>query len=335
MTTPTISIIVPVNNVDKYLKTCLDSILNQTFIDWECIIVDDGSTDNSPALCDEYAAKDKRFKVIHQSYGGVSNARNNALRIIKGDYVGFVDADDWIDAEFLSNLYQLITENDADISMVGFRKEYIGRHSDKHLTNKARTIDGETAIREIGYDKLPNYVWNKLHKRSIITCDFPEGRNFKDIFVYGKWLTNVKKMVIDPTILYHYRMRKGSIIHANPAKNRYDYFLSCIDRMEMIKSPDNSEMEKSKRNAYINKSAVQAAKRIARQEKNKMMRVGSIERIRTILINYSLPKMIYMKPKTWMRAYILRKYPKLFIFLMRGVYIFDLDYKHRYANLYE
>lgn len=141
-------------------------------------------------------------------------------------------------------LYKLVTEHDADIAQVGFRKKYKShRHSTKHLTDNVKVIDGETAMREIGFNRLPNYVWNKLHRRGIITCDFPEGRNFEDIFVYSQWLKNVKKMVLDPTPVYHYRMRKGSIVHTDAAINRYDYFLSCIDSMNMIESTIKGEKD--------------------------------------------------------------------------------------------
>lgn len=335
MTDTQISIIVPIYNVEPYLRQCLDSIKSQTFRDWECILVDDGSSDSSPAICDEYAAGDARFRVIHEANGGLSHARNAALRIAKGKYIGFVDSDDWIEPEMFDKLYQLINDYDADMSMVGYRKEYIGRYSTKHLIRNTEVIDGNTAMREIGYDRLPNYVWNKLHKREIISCDFPEGRNFEDIFVYGQWLKNVEKVVIDPSPLYHYRMRKGSIVHVNPAKNRYDYFLSCIDRMHMLESLSDTTKDENRRSAYINKSAVGAAKIIARQEKNKMLRKGAIERIRTVLKEYPLPSIRFMKPKTWWRAYFLRNTPRFFIFLMRGVYKFDFDYKHRNSHLFE
>lgn len=336
MEKPAISIIVPIYNMERYLRECLDSIKSQTFADWECILVDDGSTDNSPAICDEYAAADPRFKAVHQRNGGLSAARNAALRTASGEYIGFVDSDDWIEQGMYELLYKLVTEHDADIAQVGFRKEFIGRrHSTKSLTNNLKVIDGKTAMREIGFDRLPNYVWNKLHRRSIITCDFPDGRNFEDIFVYSQWLKNVKKMVLDPTPMYHYRMRKGSIIHSDAVKNRYDYFLSCIDSMRMIESTIKGEKDVNIRNAYINKSAVNACKTISRMEKNPLKRAEAINRIRKILENYPLPPLRYMKPKTWWRALLLRNYPRLFSWLMRGVHEFDLDSRHRKAHLYD
>lgn len=335
MKEPAISIIVPVYNMERYLRKCLDSIKSQTFTDWECILVDDGSIDGSPKICDEYAATDSRFKTIHQKNGGLSNARNTALRIVRGEYIGFIDSDDWIEPEMYELLYKLAIEYNAEISQVGYRTEYIGRHSTKHLTNIVKVIDGKTAMKEIGFDRLPNYVWNKLHHRSIITCDFPNGRNFEDIFVYSHWLKNVKNMALDPSPMYHYRMRKGSIIHADAAKNRYDFFLSCIDRINLIEYNQKEETDNNHKNAYINKSAVNACKTISRMERNYTSRTQAIKRICEKLDNYPLPPMRYMNPKTWWRAKLLRKYPKVFTKLMRGVHLFDLDSKHRAMHMYE
>lgn len=115
-----ISIIVPVYKVEKYLNRCLDSILAQTFTDWECILIDDGSPDNSGKICDEYAKKDERFVVIHQENAGVSAARNAGLDIAKGEYITFVDSDDWVESNFLQEQYSDIVSDDYDVCICGF-----------------------------------------------------------------------------------------------------------------------------------------------------------------------------------------------------------------------
>lgn len=335
MEKPLISIIVPVYNMERYLRECLDSIKSQTLKQWECILVDDGSTDSSPIICDEYVAKDDRFKVIHKPNGGLSNARNAALKIAKGDLIGFVDSDDWIEPEMFQLLYNLIIEYDADIAQVGFIKEYKGRHSTKHFTRHTNVISKEDALREISFDHLPNYVWNKLQRREIITCDFPNGRNFEDIYVYGQWLKNINKMVVDPTPAYHYRMRKGSIIHTDVAKNRYDYFLSCIDTMHGIEDLLQGENNINRRNVYLNKAAVGAAKIIARYEKNIKQREETILRISNEVRKYPLPSPRNISLKSWWRAKLLRHCPHFFSNLMRGVHTFDVDVKSRERKFYE
>lgn len=117
---PSISIIVPVYKVEKYLNRCLDSIIAQTFTDWECILIDDGSPDNSGEICDDYAKKDERFVVIHQENAGVSAARNAGLDITKGEYITFVDSDDWVENSFLQEQYSDIVSDDYDVCICGF-----------------------------------------------------------------------------------------------------------------------------------------------------------------------------------------------------------------------
>lgn len=335
---PVISIIVPVYNVATYLRECLDSILSQTFSSWECILVDDGSTDESPVICDEYVAKDSRFRVIHKQNGGLSRARNSALQVASGQYIGFVDSDDWIEPEMYERLYSLIMEHNAEISQVGYWKEYKGRRSTRHIVSNVRIIDGAQAMKDTSFGKMPNFCWNKLQQRSVISCGFPEGRNYEDIYVYGRWLKGVKKLVSDPQPMYHYRMRKGSIAHESSAKNRLDFFNSCIDRSEMMRDllkESKGDKTDSIINAYINKAAVDSSKIIARRVKDEEVRNNSIKRIVLELRQYPLPSIKYINPKTWWRAWLLRHTPGFFSQLMRGVFKLDIDTKHRVAQMYE
>lgn len=335
MNQPKISIIVPVYNMQLYLRECLDSIKSQTFSEWECILVDDGCTDSSPAICDEYAESDCRFRVLHKLNGGLSDARNEGLKMAKGEMIGFVDSDDWIEPGMFQLLYDLLTDNNADIAQVGFTKEYLGRRSIKHLTRKEKVISGEDAIREIGFDRMPNYVWNKLHRRHIISCEFPLDRNFEDIFVYGHWLKNVRRMALDPTPMYHYRMRKGSIIHTDVAKNRYDFFLSNIDRMKMVEDSGYKDCDAPHINSFINKSAISAAKIIARKEKDIALRDETILKISDRLKEYPLPSIRHIGIKSWWRSKLLRNHPVFFRCLMRAVTAFDLERKDRERRYYD
>lgn len=335
MNTPKISIIVPVYNMDLYLEECLDSIEAQTFKDWECIVVDDGSTDRSPEICDSYAEKDQRFKVIHKSNGGLSNARNAALKIVSGDTVGFVDADDTIEPDMYEYLYNLLIENDADIAQAGYWEDYKHFRSIRKLSNGIRIIDGKDAVHELVKAKLPDYVWNKLQKRNIITREFPDGRNFEDIFVYGEWLKNINKMVIGSKPIYHYRMRKGSIIHSISARNQHDYFLSCLDRVKMIDNINNDNEFADSKILYINKSALIACKDIARFEKDKTQRESTIYEISREVSKFPLPNIKDLGLKKWFRLKQLRNNPNFFSWLMRAVHVFNIDLKHRDSNMYD
>lgn len=120
MKSPTVSIIVPVYNVEKYLRICLDSILAQTFTDWECILVDDGSTDKSGEICDEFVQRDPRFRSFHKRNGGVSSARNMGLAEVRGEWVTFMDSDDWVESYFLSTITSYIKNDNWDCVKWGY-----------------------------------------------------------------------------------------------------------------------------------------------------------------------------------------------------------------------
>lgn len=331
---PLISIIVPVYNMERYLRQCLDSIKKQTMAEWECILVDDGSSDSSPEICEEYAKEDSRFKVIHEPNSGLSVALNTGMEASEGEFIGFVDADDWIEPEMFRSLYVNLKNHDADMSQCGYIKEYRGRRSKKPIVAETKILTGSETMHAIGIGIMPSYKCIRLHRRNIITVHFPEGRNFEDIFAYGEWLKNVKRMVACPEPLYHYRMRKGSIAHSDMARNRVDYFLSCIDTMKMLEDAGNITTT-DERNAYINKAAVRAAKLIARKEKNKEKRIEGIRKISDLLCDYPLPSKSIIGRKNYKRASLLRKSPEKFSQKMRLVNLFDLDPILRESRFFE
>ena len=132
---PVVSVIIPVYKVEKYLRRCLDSLIAQTFADWQAICIDDGSPDRSPAILDEYAARDARIKVIHRANGGVSSARNLGIENASGNYIHFLDADDWIDPEYYQAMVTVATDSDADMVVSGFVSDNGGplRHRQIHI----------------------------------------------------------------------------------------------------------------------------------------------------------------------------------------------------------
>lgn len=333
MSTPKISIIVPVYNMELYLRECLDSIKDQTFKDWECIIVDDGSTDRSPEICDEYQNMDSRFKVIHKENGGVSSARNTGLRNASGDTIGFVDPDDYTDPSMFEYLYNLMTEYDADISQMGYWEEYKDYKKAKQLSTDIIIIDNKTSVFKLFTGELPDYLWNKLHKRSIITGEFPEGRKFEDIAVYGEWLKNVKKMVIGPGQFYHYRMRKGSIVHTED--NMYDYFKSNLDRVNMIESFFGKDCYSDEKNTFIYDNAIIAGKTIARFEKDESKRKELITYISNQVERFPNPNLSNIGLRKWVRSMILKYNPDWFAKWMRFSYLFNINKKLKNNNLYD
>lgn len=219
---PEISIIVPVYNVEEYLSRCIDSILNQTFTAFELILVDDGSTDNSGLICDEYKKIDSRIKVIHKENGGLSSARNSGLNIASGEYVAFVDSDDLIDRNMIELMINCANNNDADIvscSYIEFKNEMklfgINNNNNKY---KERSFSNLEALENylLEYNdinrKIDTVVWNKIYRKKLFkdVC-FPVGKIYEDGYVTYKLLYKANKVIYLDVPLYFYFKRENSI----------------------------------------------------------------------------------------------------------------------------
>ena len=179
METELISVIVPVYNMERYLRRCVDSILHQTYRNLEVLLVDDGSTDASGAICDEYAAQEERVTAVHQKNGGLSAARNAGLERAQGTYLCFVDSDDFLDSRMLETLCRDLQEQDADVAVVGFRMfEREEELAPAELAVPVQCMTGREAIRStLVSDELGDFAWNKLYKRELFRdIRYPLGR---------------------------------------------------------------------------------------------------------------------------------------------------------------
>lgn len=224
--TPKVSVIVPIYNVEKYLSKCLISLLSQTLTDIEIICVNDGSTDNSLKILEEFAKNDNRLKVLSQKNMGLSIARNNGIEVATGEYIGFVDSDDWVDLDFFEKLYNAAKENDCDIAVAGFKR--CGRiiKTTKIKFDEVRvysTINEKTVVASV---PEYNYVWNKIYKRDKWNFKFPEGRIFEDMVFTIKALYYLKNMVTVPNVYYYYRRRINSLVMKKDSKSKNDYKIS-------------------------------------------------------------------------------------------------------------
>lgn len=263
--TPAVSIIVPVYKVERYLRQCVDSILAQTFTDWELILVDDGSPDGSGAICDDYAAADSRVRVLHTPNGGLSRARNRALAVARGEYVSFIDSDDWVDLDFIASLHRNIIASGADIAVTGHVLEYVDRSRPSSTERTVTTLSGTDALVALYYDKqIRSFACDKLVKRSIMTEMFPEGMYYEDIFVMIKWFSNAEKVVVATDPYYHYRQRKSSVVNNPDPKLYLDNQRSELRRIEAVLSrPDAIDSATALR--YFVKKSLSNAKRLIRR----------------------------------------------------------------------
>ena len=205
---PIISVIVPVYNVEQYLKYCVTSIQNQTLKDIEIILVDDGSPDNSGKICEELAKTDKRISVIHKENGGLSSARNAGIAIAKGDYIGFVDSDDWIEPDMYEYLLKLITENNADIAdcemLETSKREYTIEKEKENIEHLNREGALDIFFR-ISRANINYCVCDKLFKREIFDkVKFTEGIIFEDIDFNYRALVHIDSIVISDSKKYYY-----------------------------------------------------------------------------------------------------------------------------------
>ncbi|MBQ6887390.1 MAG: glycosyltransferase [Lachnospiraceae bacterium] len=213
-----ISVIVPVYNMEKYLKRCVESILAQEYRQLEIILVDDGSTDNSPAMCDAYAKQDERICVIHKENGGLSDARNAGLAIATGSFIGFVDSDDWIEPEMYKDMYEAAKKHQAEVVVCRYAEVYPDRVVDGSC-NELVVLTREEVLNificEHPRYKIYNSVWSKLFKREIIgNTIFPKGRNSEDIVFTTKAFCRLERCVYIDTAYYNYvREREGSIMN--------------------------------------------------------------------------------------------------------------------------
>ncbi len=234
-----ISIIVPVYKVEKYLRKCVDSILAQTYTNLEIILVDDGSPDNCGRICDEYAVKDSRVIVIHQKNGGLSAARNAGLDIATGDYIGFVDSDDYIATDMYEKLHSALTENKADVSICNYA--YVDSHY--RLLNKESPIKKEvlnnTEIIEKTAEKNYWYfitVVNRLYKAKLFfKLRFEIGKTNEDEFIAHKIFCQCKKIAVIEDYLYYYFQREDSIMGRTVTIKRADGVEGIYKRLQFLK----------------------------------------------------------------------------------------------------
>lgn len=210
-----ISIIVPIYKVERYLEKCVNSILAQTYSNLEIILVDDGSPDNCPQLCDQFAKKDSRIIVVHKENDGLSSARNAGIDIAKGEYIGFVDSDDWCEPDMFECLHDALAKSGCSIAICGVEHDdENGKALGSRCLNPGSLTLPQEQVLHYFFDgsSMPSWAWNKLYKRSLWeNIRYPLGRNFEDIPVTRAFILQEPEVAFVPKVLYHYSTRSDSI----------------------------------------------------------------------------------------------------------------------------
>ena len=239
---PLLSVIVPVYNVENYLKKCVNSILNQTFTDYEVLLIDDGSTDDSSAICDDFATSDSRIKVFHQINGGLSAARNKGIAESTGKYLSFIDSDDWIDKDMFENMLSRINaDNEIDIVVCGHRVvTESGITIETVAFSENQLFDREEATTLILKDDLmPSFAWNKIYRKSLFNnIAFPIDRIYEDTATIYKIFNLSRHVYVINNVYYNYLRRSNSIC-LNPkleAKRAIHNFMAFYERYQFVKN---------------------------------------------------------------------------------------------------
>ena len=248
-----VSIIVPVYNVDVFLSDCIDSLISQSYLNIQIILIDDGSTDNSPYICDEYALRDKRIEVIHKQNGGLSDARNVGIKMAKGIYITFVDSDDTLQTDAIEYLYNLVVANSADMAVC--QKIDIDEYGKiRNVVKKTRlsqyTIRGnENCMHDfLTKSNIGVTAWGKLYSLSLFeNISFPMGRYHEDLFTTYKIIGLCNSIVVGMEAKYCYRRRSGSIMQQSFSFRHLDAIDARIEQSEYIKLYYPSEIQ----NAYF------------------------------------------------------------------------------------
>ena len=244
--TPVVSVVIPVYNVSLYLTQCLESVIYQTYRNLEIIVIDDGSTDDSARICDEYAKQDPRIRVLHTGNRGLASARNLGLLSASGLYIAFLDGDDWYELQTIDTLVKTALQTEADIVVAYSSREYISKTFFPSAIHKSvQVYCGQDIMPAFTAGLFENVVWNKLyHADCFKSICFPEKHNYEDVATTWKLMKNLEetngRISIVPEVLFHFRMRKSSITHSGTYNNILDSWVAFHGKYESL--PDYQDM---------------------------------------------------------------------------------------------
>lgn len=243
------SLIIPVYNAEKYLAKCLDSVKNQTYGDLEIILVNDGSTDRSGLICDEYCRNDDRFIVIHKENGGVSSARNMGLKKATGQHIGFVDPDDWIEPNMFERLYQLLADNQVDILICGYFKESFNSTSHNKIMEQIIKLDGKKALNSIlDPNGFKGFTCNKLFSSELIrrnNISFDEEIHFcEDLLFCCQAFLSSKNIIYDTTPYYHYIIHDRNVSQSQFSLKKMTSLIALENTINILSEEDGITLNK-------------------------------------------------------------------------------------------
>ncbi len=311
---PLISLIIPCYNAERSLEKCLDSVTQQSYSHLEIIIVDDGSTDNSSKIYVEFQRRDERIKIFHQNNSGVSKARNKGVKAATGDYICFVDSDDWVEPDYCAELYRLLLDENADISIIEASYEDEKGNVVFHKPiSEEKVFDGKRALAILLEDDvIQSHPWGKLYRSSFFkNVNFPENlKCFEDYSTLFRVFDKAMKVVRSNKKLYHYIQHEGSLSHDLSPETAYYFYLAISEVFKFWQSTIDIKNE-PKITKNIIRKLLMVLKRILRQTNKEEMRIEK-EEIRQFfksLLKYSVAE-IGIEYYFYLRLYYY--YPNLY-----------------------
>lgn len=244
-----ISVIIPVYNVEDYLHYAIESLEKQTYKNFEIILVNDGSTDDSGKLCDEYSEKYSNVRVFHKENGGLSDARNYGVKKANGEFITFLDPDDYLENYSLELLSEIQKRYGCDLVSTRVKStEAHNNYSEHVLVEKdfenTISMNNNVFLEEAFYDKVATVsACGKLYRKSILEISFPKGRIYEDLYIISEHVSKANKIVHTPIQIYNYYKRQGSIVNSKFTPKQYDFFDAIIYNKKVIKGKYNNEEE--------------------------------------------------------------------------------------------
>lgn len=306
---PDIDIIVPVYNTARYLDRCIESVAAQDISSWHLILVDDGSTDDSPEICDRWAAHDRRITVIHKPNTGQADSRNVAMDACTAEYVGFVDSDDWIEPHMYSTLIASMKQHNADIAVCNHfcdtRRGSLCRHHDGGV----QLLDADDAHRLVIQDRIQSYIWQMVFRRKCLAARMPGHICFEDYAVLPQWFASAERIVRTMQPLYHYRLRRSSVVHSVSPQQEYAFMQAERQRYEFYRDTPHAQLSA----LWLLKRGVRVAKHIARMKGSRADIIPWLDSVKGLMPPCSAQLSAQLKRKERMLLAMLTKHPNLFV----------------------
>lgn len=322
---PLISIIIPVYNGGKYLRPCIDSIVGQTWKNWELLLIDDGSSDGSERVCDEYAANHDNIRAVHKPNGGQASARNLGIGMAKGSFIAFADCDDWLDPDAYEVMMKTLADTGADIVICGYTEEYANRQLAVNAGGELSVLSGADALKQVLGGGIGSYLWSMLFKREVVREPMPDLNPYEDHATIFKWVSHAGKVALLHRAFYHYRQLQNSSLHSYNHRQGNHFFMAIKERYHYVEQHALLPgWERENRRVYL-RNCIKLAKDLARSDGYDEKTYGVISEVRDELRRFLPVGAKDIGLKYYVRLKLLMSSISVFVSVLRCTAAFSLS----------